>query len=171
MTKKTKYFVRCSQCKEDLICPKCQQKTPRGTPFGNWLRELPSPLDSRHISNHNLDYIWHNYVEDWLITIEEKQHGGKSSKAQLDTHRVIFQLLRIASRTEQTIRLGAYRRRKGKVEYRGHYIISFENTTPDNSKWVTINGGAKIAGDKVKPAIINLLTTGKQGENNGYNQS
>jgi len=167
VTRKVKYKVRCWNCGTEAICPKCQTPVQQGTPFGQWLRELEGPLSSSNFSNHNLDYIWHHYRKDWFITIEEKRNGGKCRDDQLDTHRIVYQLLRLASKilkdTKRTVLVGAYgKKRRASVEYRGHFIISFENTTPDDSAWVDVKGrgGRKFTGDEVKEAVLHLLEHG-----------
>lgn len=104
------------------------------TPFSHWLRSLPSPLDSQRISNHNIDYVWHNYRDNWLLTIEEKRFGSVSSKAQRDTHHVVAQML-AASDGMLVSTLRGVR----PVRYLGHFEIAFENTTPDDG-WIRING-------------------------------
>ena len=120
------------------------------TPFSHWLRALPDPLSSRVISNQNLDYIWHNYRESWLITIEEKRHGGSVPPAQQDTHYIIEQMLTASSGLRvQTLR--GIR----PIEYRGHYVIRFENTTPDDGRiWINDT-------QATKHDLLRLLSGGK----------
>jgi len=84
-----------------------------------------------------LDYIWHNYRENWLITIEEKRFGGmrntRAKLAQDDTHGVVVQLLKIASGSiVQTIR------GPRPAHYQGHYVIVFDNELPGSG--MTVNG-------------------------------
>ena len=105
------------------------------TPFSDWLRGLPEPLDSSRISNQNLDYIWHDYRTNQLLTIEEKRHRGASRPAQTDTHGVVAQMLRAASGMTVTTLRG-----DRPVSYLGHYVIRFELTTPDDGKmWINGN--------------------------------
>jgi len=148
-------------------CPNCGAKVPTMTPFSDWLRSLEHPLNSQIISLHNLDYIWHNYRKHWLITIEEKRYGGQSTAAQRDTHGIVAQLLTIASGSM----VSTYYRGRQSIEYRGHYIITFQNTTPDDSDWIKIepydvnnpptkNRPIGIVTRIDKQGIIHLLTTG-----------
>jgi len=123
----------------------------RFTPFSAWLRELGPPLDSRNISNQNLDYVWHNYRESWIITIEEKRFGAWCNRAQSDTHGIVSQMLSNSSGMQvQTLR--GIR----PCEYRGHYVIRFSQTTPDDSDTIIINGQPVD-----KAALMRLLETGK----------
>lgn len=111
------------------------------TPFSHWLRQREFPLDSTRISNHDLDYVWHNYREHWLILIEEKRACAEQTWAQKQTHGVLDKMLRMT----------AYR----DCEYRGYYLIQFEKTTPDDSRWMLINGNAASKGD-----LLHLLRHG-----------
>jgi hypothetical protein len=125
------------------------------TPFSNWLRDLPAPYDSGSVSLHNLDYIWHYYRDDWFITIEEKQHGGRCTGAQRDTHAIVYQLLKLGSELEKMVR-STMRGIMKRIDYRGHYVIRFEKTTPDDSEWIEINKQMRT-----KDNLMGLLGTGK----------
>lgn len=121
------------------------------TPFSNWLRALAAPLDSRTINNQNLDYVWHNYRRNYLLTIEEKRYRGTSSDAQKDTHRIIEQMLRASDgllvQTMRGIR---------PARYFGHHVVQFENTTPDDGgMW--INGRASTEDDLL--ALLSFETS------------
>lgn len=124
----------------NLKCPKCGTAVERSTTFSLWLRDLPYPYTSQNFSNQNLDYIWHNYREHWFITIEEKTRGGSdpdnpSAMAQRDTHGIVEQMLKHADGSKvQTLFRG-----QRAMRYRGHYLVVFQNTSPDDSAWVTIN--------------------------------
>lgn len=120
--------------------------------FSNWIRALPYPLNSRNYDAQNLDYIWFHYQQGWLITIEEKCMGAMPRRAQQDTHSIVSQLLQLASgSTVHTLR------GKRPIIYKGHYLISFENTMPENSEWVRIN--KRLYHDPER-AVIELLTYG-----------
>jgi len=141
-----------------LVCPGCGSAVPRFTPFSDWLRKLDAPLNSATISNHNLDFIWHNYRENWLITIEEKQYGGEVRFAQADTHGILRQMLERASN-------GVYQNARGRwvqIAYRGHYVVSFQQTTPNNSDYVCINDVMYARPyDDIQTVILHLLRFGK----------
>jgi hypothetical protein len=122
------------------------------TEFSNWLRQLEKPLDSSCISNHNLDYIWHNYRQNWLILVEEKRHGGGQTFAQRDTHSILDQMLSYASGCAVTNARG----QKISIEYRGYYLVVFDKTTPDDSGWIEINGQMSN-----KSELLELLKTGR----------
>jgi hypothetical protein len=159
MTRKANLFAKCPDCDADAACPECGQKIPRFSAFSDWLRGLPAPYDSSRVSLHNLDYIWHNYKENWFITIEEKKNGGTCSPAQHDTHAIVFQLLQIASKALEITHgsvLSSMKKDRRRVEYRGHYVIAFENTSPDDSSWIRINKN-----DTNKEGLLRLLTNGQ----------
>lgn len=138
MTKVRTYSGRCPNCGTyPALCAQCGSKTTGSTHFSDWLRELKSPLNSAYYDCQNLDYIWFQYREGWFITIEEKMLGLRCNKNQKDTHGIVSQLLRIGSETGRVIKTLRGMRH---VEYRGHYEITFEQTTPDDSQWVLING-------------------------------
>jgi hypothetical protein len=113
-----------------------QRNDSHSTEFGLWLRNQRS-LDSRlyGFDGENLDYVWFAYRDGWVITIEEKRHGAAQAVPQRDTHSIINQMLQYASNREYLTMRG-----KRKIEYRGYYLIQFENTTPDDSQWIKING-------------------------------
>lgn len=123
------------------------------SPFSLWIRGLAAPLNSSNFDCQNLDYVWFAYRQGWLITIEEKRFGARSTEAQNDTHNIIRQLLAAASGTTVKTLRG-----KRPIEYRGHFVISFEETTPDDSAWVRING---VEYDHPSEVIKTLLWTGK----------
>lgn len=159
MTKKRTYYARCPECGAYPGCCKdCGAKTTGSTPFSDWIRSLEAPLDSGHADLQNLDYIWFVYRRGWFITMEEKMFGKNSSSAQSDTHNVISQLLFLGSQQPVKTMRGTR-----KIEYRGHYLVSFQNTTPDDSKWIRINGM------ETKPeAVYELLKKGSvDGVHNG----
>ena len=164
MTRKVMLWAKCRTCGVDAICPKCGEKIHRFTPFSDWLRDLPVPLDSSCISLQNLDYVWHNYRENWFITMEEKQNAATCPPAQRDTHGIVYQFLKLASEvldlTRGNVRAGINSKRNWrKVEYRGHYVISFENTSPDDSGWIRINGNKLGCVE-----LTTLLATGRLGD-------
>jgi len=153
MTRSVVYRIKCPECGEDVTCPHCGAEIPRFSPFSDWLRNLSSPLDSSSISNQNLDYIWHNFWESWLITLEEKQFGATPDVAQRDTHGVVAQLLAIGSSSGKKVETI---RGERQVEYRGHYVVSFERTMPDDSQWIRVNGNQYES-----EAIFELLKKGE----------
>lgn len=132
-------------------CPHCGGAVPTQTPLSDWLRALPEPWSSRTVSNQNLDYIWHQYRDNWLITIEEKRFEGTVNFAQRDTHGVLVQLLHAGSGTEVI----TARDIRVRVEYRGHYVLRLEKTTPDDSAWLELNGQRAT-----KAQFLELLRTG-----------
>jgi hypothetical protein len=140
------------QQQHKTLCPKCGASVDTHTPFSQWLRQLEAPLDSANCDCQNLDYIWFHYRPGWFITIEEKRFGATQSRAQGDTQAIIAQMLAIASGAKvETIRgIRA-------VGYRGHYVVSFEKTTPEDSEWVEINGIKHL---NVKEVILLLLKNG-----------
>lgn len=138
MTKPALYNYKCEECNEVLECPKCGKPTKMGTNFSKYLRALEGSLSSRFFNNQNLDYIWFNYRDYWLITIEEKTNNGKSSLAQKQSHSLLSQMLEVASGHEYDVSYGS-KKQIAKVDYKGYYIVQFEKTNPDDSKWIKIN--------------------------------
>jgi len=140
MTKQRTYYARCPVCGQyPVICQVCGSPATGSTPFSDWLRsaQCPEELSSKFFTCQNLDYIWYNYRDNWLITLEEKQFGKDISSSQFYTHLVIQQLLEIGAKSGIPIQT---MRGKRKIEYRGHYLIVFSNSTPDDSEWIKING-------------------------------
>lgn len=153
MTREARYNVKCKRCNVEMVCPQCGEKTNSMTPFSDWLRKQSGPLSSKFFDSENLDYIWLNYRQGWMITIEEKRYGATPTEAQTDTHNIIRQMLEYASSHP----VDTWRGRRP-IEYRGHYVLSFENTSPDDSKWIRINGKMET---RVELATNLLLSTGR----------
>lgn len=161
MTRQVKYFAKCRDCDKCGVCPECGQLIPRFSAFSDWLRGLGPPLDSHRVSLHNLDYIWHNYRENWFITIEEKMYGARCTAPQKDTHNLVVSFLKLANdilkMTNGRILTGIGRNHDLKsAEYRGHYVIVFSGTNPDDSESIEVND-LLIS----KEELLNLLKTGK----------
>ncbi|GEM_PF-2645386 len=155
MTKQRSYYARCPACGQYPVkCQICGADATGSTPFSDWLRsdKCPPELSSAFFDCQNLDYIWFNYREGWFITIEEKQRAKLISKNQSDTHSVLEQLLNIGTSNDVPVRTMRGRR---KIEYRGHYLIVFSGTTPDDSEWIKINGVMCN-----KSELLHLLKTG-----------
>jgi len=135
----------CATCGTDLVCPTCGTASPSGTNFSNWIRAQPIDM-----SVQDLDFIIHDYKKNVIFTLEEKCFGSKSNKAQLDTHYIIYQMLRKANGMRVKTMRGERR-----VVYRGHHIVSFEKTSPDDSEWINIDGKRYDT-----QRLLNLLRTG-----------
>jgi hypothetical protein len=135
-----------------LECANCGTPINPQTPFSQWLRALPGELSSAHVDCQNLDYVWFHYRKGWYITIEEKRFASQSAFAQQDTHGILAQQLRIASPIAINTRRG-----KRPIEYRGHYVIAFEATSPDDSAYVIINGSLY---EDPKTVVTTLLSSG-----------
>lgn len=166
MTRGAEQNYQCDECnRADLVCPKCNKTVKQGTPFSKWLRSIGgrfsahNEFSSYHLVAQNLDFICYWYRQGWFITIEEKRYGATSNQNQRDTHGVVSQMLTIASGATVAT-LNAKRRKKAtkeSIEYRGHFVVSFQNTTPDNSEWVKINNKRYI---DVKNVVLSLLHCG-----------
>ena len=137
---------KCNTCNADLACPHCGVPSKSGTPFSNWLRGTQI-----QVSCHDIDFVWHNYRENWFITIEEKQFMARQSRSQVETQAIIFQMLRASSgRSCKT--LHGWK----EIEYRGHYVVVFEKSSPTNGK-IYIDSIEVTEDD-----LISLLNTGKR---------
>lgn len=145
MVAKANHNKTCNQCGSDLVCPECGVPSKRGTPFSNWIRSTEIEA-----SCHDIDFVWHNYRENWFMTLEEKTHLGKMSFSQRDTQGIVFQMLRASSGRECLTARGW-----NPIEYRGHHIITFENTDPSNgSIWID---GSTVTEEE----LIYFLETGR----------
>ena len=173
MTRHAERRIVCEHCRDEktnhhnvnLACPKCNAQQTHGTLFSKWLRNLPGYLSSKNFNNQNLDYIWLDYHQFWFITIEEKTNSGQSTKSQKQLHNLIGQMLQFASGNEFDVSFGD-KQQKSKVRYFGHYIIQFENTNPQDSKWIKVNGK-----ERTEKELKVLLMFGKFPEDviaNGY---
>ena len=128
-----------------------QRRDIHSTEFGEWLRcKYQDQIGSQNFSAQNLDYIWHNYREGWFITIEEKRNKRQPDLSQKDTHAMVEQLLTKASGAPVKTMRGVR-----PAEYRGHYLVVFENSSPADG-WVNVNH------NRVSEAeLVGLLTTGR----------
>jgi hypothetical protein len=86
------------------------------TEFGLWLREQEEIDSSLGYVTTNIDYVWKNYkTGEWMI-IEEKRFNGQVKFYQ----KKIFENLHKAAQNDPL--------------YRGLYIVTFENTSPDDGE-------------------------------------
>lgn len=86
------------------------------TEFGLWLREQ-SKIDScLGFITTNIDYIWKNYKTGKWMIIEEKRHNSKPKDWQIK----IFDMINWCAKYHK--------------DYLGFYIITFENTSPEDGK-------------------------------------
>lgn len=122
MVAKARHNKTCNKCGADLVCSECGVPSSRGTPFSNWLRATEISA-----SCHDIDFVWHNYEDGWFMTLEEKTRNGNMSFSQRDTQGIVFQMLR-ASSGRQCLTARGWK----PIEYRGHYVITFEHTSPEN---------------------------------------
>lgn len=100
------------------------------TEFGLWLREQECIDSSKGYIATNLDYIWGNYkTGEWLL-IEEKRYNKCMTRTQTEQ----FKTLHDAAAND--------------VNYKGFYLIVFENTSPDDG-YVKINGEIVSSSDLV----------------------
>lgn len=153
MTKQRTYHARCPYCGDyPAKCAGCGENTTGSTPFSDWMRE-ECPMDSRYADLQNLDYIWFVYRQGWFITLEEKMFGKSGSMAQKDTHNIVTQLLVVGSEAKEKIKT---LRGDRLIEYRGHYLVIFEQTTPDDSEWIRVNGQVVT-----KDGLLLLLRNGR----------
>jgi len=152
LTRIARYRELCEKCNDLLICRSCGNAKLQGTKFSKWLRKQEGLLSSKFCVAHNLDFIWYNYTQDWLITIEEKIKNGKCSESQKQVHNLIRQMLEYASGKEFDVSFGQ-NKRYANVEYKGHYLIQFENKSPNDSQWIKING-QKCTTEELKILLI-----------------
>lgn len=95
-----------------------QRQDNHSTEFGLWLRAQKEIDSSIGYRASNLDFIWHNKeTGDWLL-IEEKRYRSETKEWQ----RKVFSLLDKSIRDEK---------------YRGIYLLTFENTSPEDG-WMSL---------------------------------
>lgn len=93
--------------------------------------------------------MWFRYKEGWFITIEEKCFLAQPNVFQNETHQIISEMLKKSSKSIKSPL------RKKLIEYKGHFIISFEKTNPDDSEYILINNEKHS-----KDELMNLLRYG-----------
>ena len=104
-----------------------QRRDDHSTEFGLWMRRQPE-IDSKigYLAT-NIDYVWCSYKHPGWILLEEKRHCAGVPNWQSG----IFQMLDAAARNDPN--------------YRGFYVIRFENTSPEDGKvWLCHGDDAKI---------------------------
>ena len=84
------------------------------SPFGLWLRDQREIDSKRGFIATDIDYIWKNYITNEWLLLEEKRYGKKPTRPQINMFSQIDRYL-LSSKL-----------------YRGYYIASFENTSPDD---------------------------------------
>lgn len=128
----------------------------RGTAFGDWLRtEHQKEIGSHTFCATDIDYVWHNYKDNWFIIIEEKRYGGMTNepaeRAQSDTQGILHQLLQ-ASSGKQVVTMRGIR----EADYRGYYKIVFSGEGPADSDKCIVNGKCVN-----RLTLLHLLETGR----------
>jgi len=126
-----------------------QRNDKHSTEFGLWLREQKD-INSSKYDAQNLDFIWFAYKAGWVLLLEEKRYNSSQSFAQKDTHNIVHQMLEFASGHIIDTAKG-----KRRIDYRGYFLIQFENTNPDDSDWIKINGKKHTKED-----LLHLLQNG-----------
>ena len=85
------------------------------TEFGLWLREQKEIDSKLGYTTSNIDFMWFNYKNKMWMIIEEKRYGSQIRYAQ----KQIFNTINNAINDPN---------------YKGFYILIFENTNPDDGK-------------------------------------
>lgn len=107
--------------------------------FSQWLRgnEVAAHgLSGKQFASvTDIDFVWFAYrkEEAWYILLEEKCYGKTPEPSQNDTLSVITQHLYLGS--ERKHKLKTWRGSRP-IEFRGTYVISFEQTFPNDSQWI-----------------------------------
>lgn len=138
MTRKSEQFIKCHECNSNLICPDCKNSQKYGTAFSLWLREQDEISSAKGYTTTDIDFVWRNYNENWLIVLEEKTNAGKPPL--YGQQQILDQMNKMLSKNEG---------------YRGYYLLQFENKTPDDSEWIMINGAKSD-----KTTLLYLLKKG-----------
>jgi hypothetical protein len=117
------------------VCQNCGAEIAQGSALGLHFRNLPKPLDSSNVSITDLDFVIFHYRRGWFMTIEAKQFGARPSKSQQEIFDIISEFLtRVSGMIVTTMRGDR------PIEYRGHHLVQFEKTTPDDSQWIRVDG-------------------------------
>jgi len=142
--------LTCKSCGGDVTCSKCQKPADGFTEFSDWIRKN----GHSRANVQNLDYLYCPPPYGWFITIEEKRHGRRPSASQSALHNILKQMLEVSSGSSV---YDSYSKKRLRITYRGHFAVSFEKTTPDDSTWCIVNGKRYT---NAKRAVENLLKTG-----------
>ena len=86
------------------------------TEFGLWLREQPEIDSALGYIATNIDFMWRNYKSKLWMLIEEKRYMSKVKRWQMQ----MFKLIDFFCSADKN--------------YRGFYILTFENSNPDDGK-------------------------------------
>jgi hypothetical protein len=107
------------------------------TPFGLWVRKYGPDSVREGLSIQNLDYVVHNYKQNWMTCIEEKRFRAYPKFAQVDTHSIVDQLLQNGASTGAPVL--TQRGERVHITYNGFHRLRFEHTTPDDG-WMEWDG-------------------------------
>jgi hypothetical protein len=138
---------------------KQRQRENGASAFSDWLRlsEVAQlGLGSNFASVTDIDFVWfaHPIEEGWYITLEEKCMGSTTTNTQQDVLNIVSTHLLLGS--QRQCQIDTWKKGLRTIEYRGHYLISFEKTNPNDSAYIKINGKKKTKDD-----LIQLLRHGK----------
>jgi len=103
--------------------------------FSEWLYTKVWPWFDGNTDIQDIDFVVFNYITGDIMTLESKERNGHLSSAQRDTHNILRQLLMFGA-ANSTIDT---KRGLRPIHYRGHHVIVFQNTTPDDG-WVRVDG-------------------------------
>lgn len=100
-----------------------------GTELGKWFRSsLKDSKDGLVILDADIIlYFVYDYKLKALMLVEEKAHGDIVHPAQGMTLPIIAKMLHFGSSSAG-------------ISFWGLHVLRMENTTPDNSQWMTWNG-------------------------------
>jgi len=88
----------------------------KSTPFGLWIRKVKELDSALGFTGNNLDFFWRNYkTEDWML-LEEKSYMACLTLSQSQNFPILHNLC------------------KADKKYKGFYILTLENTTPDDGQ-------------------------------------
>ena len=135
------------------LCEHCQQQSTAECGFGRWMRNHPR-LDSHSgIVQSDLDFIILRYkTSRWgrdyqlMMMVEVKEHGAEPDDCKRDILGFFNQLMVRKSKnmhganTSQTIKVRSrVVKRDVSLRFFGSFLLQFENTNPDDSKWIKWN--------------------------------
>ncbi len=103
-----------------------QRRDNHSTEFGLWLRDQTELSSKLGYLATNIDYVWSSYKYPGWALIEEKRHCAGMANWQNE----VFTRVDAAAQNDPN--------------YRGFYVVRFENTSPDDGRiWLCHGSDAR----------------------------
>lgn len=91
------------------------------TQFSKWLRIQPELDSSLGYVAIDIDFVWRNYnTGEWMLLEEKRKYGNPDNG--------------VIGQNQEELLIKVHNACRGYKKYRGMYLLTFENTNPDDGR-------------------------------------